>query len=798
MLFNQTRQKDQIHSGIRKLYYLLIMLILSLISFSSLFTAMAYAENSPIEEVNFKTPKVLQKTKLTNKTQLRALLSSDNFINELTLLAKKVSTEEVTKQPMFLKAALMSMRGEHQSLLKIIQNQSSPMSYYHYTLYSQALLTLPTKNSQQTINDFLLSDLSKAVKTMSDEKLFKVNSAFGWSIDNAEDYLLNVYKRCYGKVQLTTEQMIDTLVNTQLLLVLNEIIPVGRALVEKENINRYHITPEVLITSNEGIELTATIVRKKGNTKPSPTAFQFTIYADESRHIKTAIHAAAHGYVGVVANSRGKRLSTNKITPWEYEGKDATTVIDWIARQPWSDGQVAMYGGSYNGFTQWAAAKHMHPALKTIVPYAAASPITGLPIENNIFLTANYEWNFYATNNKTIDNSAYADWEKSNRLVDTLFKSGRALQDIDKIDGKANPWFQKMLKHPSYDEFYQAMLPYQNDYAKINIPVLSVTGYFDGGQISAIDFLTKHYQYNKNANHSLLIGPYGHLTAQGIPRSHHNNYKLDDVALKKDTEEITFAWFDHVLYGKAKPELVKDKVNYQLMGSNTWQHASSYQALNEQSRSYYLSSNTDVEGRYALLNTQEATLNNIEQTVDMTDRTVEHNAQQWTVIQDELNEPNGLVFVTEPMVQTQQLAGAITGEFSIAVNKKDVDIGYNFYELMADGKVFHLSHYQSRASYAKDMSYRQLLTPNQKTTLPIVNGRMTAKLINKGSRLVIVLNVNKNASTQVNMGSGKDVSTETFADAGEPLTIKWFNDSLINIPLKPWHNNHDLTNDEQE
>jgi len=85
------------------------------------------------------------------------------------------------------------------------------------------------------------------------------------------------------------------------------------------------------------------------------------------------------------------------------------------------------------------------------------------------------------------------------------------------------------------------------------------------------------------------------------------------------------------------------------------------------------------------------------------------------------------------------------------------------------------------------MSRRQLLTPNQKTTLPIVNGRMTAKLINKGSRLVMVLNVNKNANSQVNMGSGKDVSTETIKDAGEPLRLKWYNDSKINIPLKPWH-----------
>ena len=54
--------------------------------------------------------------------------------------------------------------------------------------------------------------------------------------------------------------------------------------------------------------------------------------------------------------------------PFEHDGADAAAVIDWIARQPWSDGRVGMYGGSYNSFAQWAATKHRPPALKAIAP----------------------------------------------------------------------------------------------------------------------------------------------------------------------------------------------------------------------------------------------------------------------------------------------------------------------------------------------------------------------------------------------------------------------------------------------
>jgi uncharacterized protein len=756
-------------------YLIFIMLI---------FGSSAFAQND--HEKTFTNPTQFTKTHVENINDLRSLVSSADFISQIKTLTAQLDPIIIAEQNMFNKTAILSMQGNYQGLIQLIAADSHPLSFYHYTLHSEVLLQhqadekISRSEFQQSLKALLTSRLAK----MPDEELFK--SALGWSVPNAEEYLLNIYKSYQDREFIKTDEAINIIVNTQLYRVLADVIPITTASFTLENNKRYVIEPEVMITSPEGIELSATIVRKRNDRQKRPAAFQFTIYADVDAHIMTATHAAAHGYVGIIANSRGKRSSTNEITPWEHEGKDATTVIDWISKQTWSDGQVVMYGGSYNGFTQWAAAKYMHPALKTIVPYAAASPITGLPYENNIVLTANYDWAFYVTNNKTLDPSVYNDWQKANQRRQTLYESGRPIVDIDKIDGKPNPWFQKWLSHPSYDAYYQDMLPYQQDYANINIPVLSITGYFDGGQISAVDFLTQHYQFNKNANHTLLIGPYSHFTAQNIPRSHEGNYKLDEIALEKDTEEITFAWFDHVLFNKAKPKLLKDKINYQLMGSNTWQHHPTYQNLNQQGMSFYLGSRADNNGQFTLTTSPETTSGSVTQTVDMTDRTEERNNNHWSVIEEKLNEPNGLVFVSEAFDSPQQFAGTLTGYFSIATNKRDVDIGYNLYEMMPDGKVFHLIHYMSRASYAADMSQRQLLTPGLKTKIPLTNSRMSAKLLNKGSRLVLVLNVNKNADTQVNLGSGKDVNTEVIGDAAEPLSITWFNDSEIHLPISPW------------
>jgi hypothetical protein len=49
---------------------------------------------------------------------------------------------------------------------------------------------------------------------------------------------------------------------------------------------------------------------------------------------------------------------------------------------------------------------------------------------------------------------------------------------------------------------------------------------------------------------------------------------------------------------------------------------------------------------------------------------------------------------------------------------------------------------------------------------------------------VVLLNIIKQPDFQINYGTGKDVSDETIADAGEPLEIRWFGDSFIDLPVR--------------
>ena len=101
----------------------------------------------------------------------------------------------------------------------------------------------------------------------------------------------------------------------------------------------------------------------KNSLQPATRACSSLRSTDSQNYAK---ECAAHGYVGVVAYARGRHKSTARFIPFQHDGEDARAVINWIAKQPWSDGRVGMYGQGYGGFTPWAAAKGLPHALKAI------------------------------------------------------------------------------------------------------------------------------------------------------------------------------------------------------------------------------------------------------------------------------------------------------------------------------------------------------------------------------------------------------------------------------------------------
>ena len=567
-----------------------------------------------------------------------------------------------------------------------------------------------------------------------------------------------------------------------------------------ENGTTYLIQDSILIPTPDGAKIHAIVVRDAKIEEPTPAVLFHTIYARKS-DLEKAKMAADHGYVGVVSYTRGKGLSPDSIVPYKYETTDAYEVIDWISKQDWSNQKVGMYGGSYVGFTQWAAVKNkVHPALKTVVPSVSAAPGIAEPMENGVYMNFHYPWHHYVSNNKYLDTTLYYNGQRWHDLNMKWYEEGVAYNAMDSLDGLPNPQFRERLLHPTIDAYWQNMIPYKADFAHINIPVLATTGYYDGGQIGTQYYLREHTKYNTNAEHYLVIGPYTHFGAQAKPDAHIFGYDIDPAA-QIDITELIFEWFDHILKGKAKPDLLQDKINYQVMGANKWGHAPSLKRMANDTLTYYLENkrsgvafaslfdtgNNGKDIHYTLSEEPVDPDGYLEQTIDFSDRSnLTWNSSGWrTIVADSLMVGNGFSFATEPFDSDFELNGSFGGEISVSINKKDFDYNVLLFEQTPEGKFFALSlAYVGRASYVLDREHRQLLTPNVKTKLPFGILRMTSKKISKGSRLVVVVNGIKAPFSEINYGTGKNVSEETIEDAKEPLVIKWYGDSYLEIPVR--------------
>ena len=636
---------------------------------------------------------------------------------------------------------------------------------------------------QVSVEDSLSQSFHEVFARYDDKAAVSAADVLQRPLNDFQDALQTLLTRLNGSDQVSLADALELVRDFVSLQAYRSLAPVIGDLVSEDDQHRYIIQQDVLIKTKDGATLSAIVVRSRNVREPRPAALFTTVQTNVSSELLRAKYAAARGYVGVSSDTRGKRLSPDEIVLYEDDAQDLYWVIDWISKQPWNNGSVGMWGGSNAGFMQWAAAKTHHPALKTIVPYCPENPGYGLPMQNNVFLTANYAVNFYLTDNKYLDDKTYNDRARWRSLVWDWYRSGRPYRQIDQIEGTPNKWLQRALQHPSYDAYWQSMTAYKDDFAKLKIPILAIDGYYDDGQTFAMLNLKEHYLADPKAEHYLLIGPYDHFGTQSpIKQTVLRGYTIDPVA-QIDTPDITFQWFDYVMRGGPKPALLQDRINFEVMGSNAWRHVPSLDKTHSEQLRLYLTE-TQANGSHLLSNRKPVRSGELQQTVDFSDRTIiSANTYPDTILSAKIDLSSGLNFVSDPFEAPISVNGMFSAVLKLVTNKKDLDIAMVLYEITPDGQYFHLADIIQRASYARDMTTRRLLTSGKVQTVPLQRTEFVSRQLGKGSRLLVVLDVNKGPWAQVNYGTGRDVSDESISDARTPLHLHWHNDSYVQVPI---------------
>jgi putative CocE/NonD family hydrolase len=530
----------------------------------------------------------------------------------------------------------------------------------------------------------------------------------------------------------------------------------------------------VKIPARDGVKLNATVFTPHGQRQPLPVIFTFTPYIGDS-YTDRAMYFARHGYVYALVDVRGRGNSGGEFEPFVNEGRDGYDVVEWLAKQPYCNGKVTMWGGSYAGFDQWTVLKEFPPHLATIAPAAAAHPGVDFPFQYNIFGPYVMQWLTFTSgvtgNSSLFETSSF--WSAKAR---EMYISHAAFQGYDKLVGNPSAVFQKWLMHPVPDAYYDAMVPSPDQYKKISVPILTITGHYDGDQPGAFTYYKRHMQYGTaeaKANHYLIIGPWDHAGTR-TPKAEVGGLKFGAASVL-DLNKLHTEWYDWAMKGGAKPEFLKKRIAYYVVNADEWKYADSLESIANATKTFYLGSNGaagDVLHSGALNEGKPSggTLTD-SWTYDPLDTRPgaaepEDSPNYLTSQRGAMNLfGEGAVYHSEPFAAATEISGFAKLTMWLRMDVPDTDLHVDLYEIMADGGSVALTRTSMRARYRESLREAKPVEPSKIDKYVFDNFTFFSRQIAQGSRLRLVVRSVNSPSREKNYNSGGVVATETAKDA---------------------------------
>lgn len=329
-----------------------------------------------------------------------------------------------------------------------------------------------------------------------------------------------------------------------------------------------------MVPMRDGIRL-ATDVYLPWKEGSIPTVLVRTPYG-RTGGIESYYRFVQRGYALVVQDVRGREDSEGEWLPMYYEVEDGDDTLNWIADEPWSDGNVSMTGGSYLGYVQWAAAASGNPHLKAMLSsVCAGSSFVDMPRRGGCFNSGMLAWAFAVSGQRMApEKMVRDDWDEVLEI--------RPLEEIaEKALGYDVAFLHKWISHMDYDEMWRRG-NWRERFGKRRVPALIMSGWFDDNGMGTTEALDLYRDYNEK---KVILGPWMH---SGNADYDIHGFALGDNALRYDLDLLNFAWLEHYLKGVDNGIEKTPKVEYYTMGSNEWKTAANWPVPETKELSLYL------------------------------------------------------------------------------------------------------------------------------------------------------------------------------------------------------------------
>lgn len=327
----------------------------------------------------------------------------------------------------------------------------------------------------------------------------------------------------------------------------------------------------------DGVRL-ATDVYGADNLVRKPVLLMRTPY-NKDGGAATARRFAAAGYVAVIQDARGAFASQGQYFHHNNDDQDGFDTIEWLARQPWSNGKTGMWGGSHPGAVQWLAAGERPYGLTVIAPTAASASLYYTAYIGGALRLALIGGAGPAVTKPPAGKQAPED------LVP--FYSKLPLADLDQSIGWDMPWLRGMVTHPWLDGFWTRQ--HASERVKgLNLPAQHIVGYYDFLCKETVASFLRMRKFSATEwareNQQLILGPWDHGT---VGKSAVAGFEFGESA-KLDVVEENLRWFNRFL----KPGTAGDfpHVRYFVLGMKKWRTATDWPPPDAVETSFYLHS----------------------------------------------------------------------------------------------------------------------------------------------------------------------------------------------------------------
>lgn len=567
------------------------------------------------------------------------------------------------------------------------------------------------------------------------------------------------------------------------------------------------VTSELLqrrvpIPARDGTVLRATVYRRDDNER-HPVLLVRTPYGEAMTRTVPVQPALDGGFAVVIQDCRGTGESDGDFVPFASEADDGVDTIAWCAAQPWSDGTVGMYGSSYQGMVQLAAAGRAPEALKGLVPsltpddYHSGVFTSGGAIELGMSLF----W-YTLKSEQTLEHRARGGEDVSRRLSQLFGLTADphagydGLPIRDSVVGSIMPAWRRWADHETRDEFWDA-LSYADQRAAMTTPALHVGGWFDlfitGTVDNYVTLTDRAATAHARRNQRLVVGPWTHADQTGTAGELFFGRGADATAIGLERQQLEF--LRRVVAGDDAPN--GPRVRIFVMGHNVWRDEEAWPLARTRYTPWYLHAGGTLSPEEPVSTARPSTY-----TYDPRDpmptvggQTLmsggSDGGQAWQPGPRDQRVLDGrtdvLTFTSEVLAEDVEVTGHVTVTLSASTSVTDTDFTAKLIDVWPDGRAMGVVDGIVRARFRHSVEAPEPVTPG-KIESYVIRLAPTSQVFKAGHRIRLDVSSSNFPRYDRNSNSGKaagSVTTVDFVEAVQTVHHSADHPSFVVLPIIP-------------